>query len=76
MGIIVGVKSGHFKEECTNGHLAGIIPVEDYCTIIGNNTRIYDAPVNINTYNPTAYNATAAVQAVKEAEWKRNVTAL
>ena len=37
---------------------------------------MYDPPVDINYYNPTAANATSAVQAVEEAEWKRKLTAL
>ena len=60
-GIIVGVKSDHFKDRRTNGNLAIIIPVEEYCTIIGDNTWMCDPPVDINAYNPTADNATAEV---------------
>ena len=70
----MGVKSGHFKEGRTNGHLAVIIPVEEYCTIIGDNTWMYDPPDNINAYNHTTSNATAAVLAVKEAELNRKLT--
>ena len=72
----MGVNPNHFKEVHTNGHLAIIIPVEEYLTIIGKNVCIYDPPVNINAYNPTAANATAVVRVVKEAEWKRKLTAL
>ena len=43
-GILVGVKSGHFKEGRTNGHLAVIIPVEKPFSIIGNNECMYDPP--------------------------------
>ena len=72
----MGLKSNHFKEGCTNGHPAVIIPVKEYLTIIGNYTCMYDPPVDINTYNPTTGNVTSAVRAVKEAEWKRKITAL
>ena len=74
--ILVGVKSDHLKERHTNGHLAVIIPVEYYCAVIGNNSWIYNPPIDINAYNPTASNVTASAQAVKEAEWKRKPTAL
>ena len=66
--ILVSIKSYHFKEGRTNRHLSVIIPMEEYCTIIGNNTWMYDPPVDINAYNPTTNNATAAVQVIKEAE--------
>ena len=68
MGILVRVKSDHFKEGRTNGHLSIIFPVDDYHTIIGKNAWMYNQPININAYNPTAANATAAVRTVKEAE--------
>ena len=72
----MGVKSNHFKEGCTNGHFTVIILVEEYRNIIGDKTRMYDPPVNINAYNTTAANARAELRAVKEAEWKRKLTAL
>ena len=37
---------------------------------------MYNPPVNINAYDPTAANETAAVRAVREAEWKRKITDL
>ena len=37
---------------------------------------MYNPPVDINAYNPNIANATSAVLAVKEAEWKRKLTAL
>ena len=61
MGILVGVKYDHFKEGHTNGHISVIIPVEEYRNIIGDNKWMYDPPVNINAYNPTAVNTTSAV---------------
>ena len=57
----MGVKSDHFKGGCTNGHLAVIIPVEEYRTITGDNAWMYDTPFDINAYNPTAANAPAAL---------------
>ena len=72
----MGVKSDHFKEGRTNGNLYVIIPVEEYCTIIGDDVWMYDPPFDLNTYYPTAANATEAVQADKEAEWNRKITAL
>ena len=72
----MGVNTNQFKEGRTNGHLDVIIPVEDYCTIIGNNMCTYNPPVDIYAYDPAANNSTAAVLAVKEAEWKRKLTAL
>ena len=68
VGILVGVNSNHLKEGCTNGHLDVIVPVEYYHDIIGGKISMYDPPVNINTYNPTADNVTEAVRVVKEAE--------
>ena len=68
MIILGGVKHNHCKEGCINGHLAVIIPKEEYCTIIGNNAWTYNPPANIDAYNFTALNATTSVQAVKEAE--------
>ena len=75
-GILVGVKSDHFKERCTNGNLTVTIPMEEYHTIIGDDVWMYDPPVNINTYDPTPANATSAVWAVREAEWKKKLTDL
>ena len=66
MGILVGIKSDHSKEGCTNGHLVVIIPMSEYHTIIGDDTWTYNPPVNIDTYNPTADNATESVRSVKE----------
>ena len=37
---------------------------------------MYDPTVNINAYYPTADNATSAVRAIKEAQWKRKLNAL
>ena len=65
--ILVGVKSDHFKEGRTNGHIAIIIHVEEYCTIIGNNAWTYNPPIGIDDYNPTVSNTTAAVCSVEEA---------
>ena len=76
VGILVGLNSDHFKEGHTNGNLDVIIPVEEYCTIIGDNAWMCNPPININAYDPTAANATEAVRAVKEAEWKRKLTVL
>ena len=50
--------------------------MEDYPTVNRNKAWIYNPLVNINTYDPTVVNATAAVRAVKEAEWKRKLTSL
>ena len=72
----MGIKSYHFKEGRTNVQITVIIPVEEYCTIMGDNTWMYNPPVNIDTYNPTSANATSAQRAVEEAEWKRKITAL
>ena len=72
----MGVNPNHFKEVHTNGHLAIIIPVEDYLTIIGKNVFIYDPPVKIAAHDPTVANSTAVVRVVKEAEWKRKLNAL
>ena len=61
MGILVGVNSDLFKEGRTNDHLNVIIPEEEYRTIIGDNTWMYNPPVDINAYDTTAANATSAV---------------
>ena len=50
--------------------------MEEYPTVNSNKAWIYNPLVNINTYDPTVVNATAAVRAVKEAEWKRKLTSL
>ena len=68
MGIEVGINYYHYKEGPTKGHLAVIIPVEEYRTIISENAWMYDPPVDIKTYNPTAANVTSAVREVKETE--------
>ena len=52
------------------------IHVKEYCTIIGNNTWTHNPPIYINSYDTTSANATEAVRVVKEAEWKRKLTAL
>ena len=74
--ILVGVKSDHFEAGRTNGHLTVIITVEEYPTIVSENALTYNPPINIDVYSPTVSNATAALQAVKEAEWNRNLIAL
>ena len=74
--ILVDVKSDHFKEVRINGHLSVIIPVEEYRTIIGDNAWTYNPPVDIDAYNPTSYNAIAAVRAVKGEERKRKLASL
>ena len=63
----MGVKSDQFEEGRTNEHLAVIIPVEEYHTIIRNNAWTYNPSVNIEAYDPTTANATVAVLSVKEA---------
>ena len=60
-GILVGVNSDHFEERHTNGHLVVIIPVEQYCTIIGANMCMYNPNRDTDAYNPTAANAPAAL---------------
>ena len=60
-GILVGIKSDQFKEGRTNVNLTVIIIVEEYRTIISNNSLMYDPLVNINAYDFTSANATAAV---------------
>ena len=72
----MGVKYYHFNEGRTNGHPNIIIPMEEYCTIIGDNAWTYNPTVDINAYNPTAENEISVVRAVKEAEWKRKTTSL
>ena len=37
---------------------------------------MYNKPVNVNAYDPTAANVTSEARAVKEAEWKRKLTIL
>ena len=76
MVILVGVKSNHFNEGRTNRHLAVIIPMEEYCTIIDDKVWTYNPPIDIGAYDPTTSNAIAAVREVKEEEWKRKFTAL
>ena len=50
--------------------------MEEYRTIIGNNAWMYNPPVDINSYDHPVENATSAVWAVKEAEWRRKLTDL
>ena len=50
--------------------------MEENRIITGDNAWMYNPPVNINAYDPTSDNATAAVRAVREAEWKSKITAL
>ena len=76
LGIPAGVKYDHFKGGRTNRHLAVIIPVEGYHTIIGKNAWKYNLPADIDAYNTTTDNATASKRAIKEAEWKRKLIAL
>ena len=66
-GILVSINSNHFEEGRTNGHRSVIISMEEYCNIIDDNAWNYNPPIDINAYNPTIVNATAALRAVKKA---------
>ena len=58
---LMSLKFNHFKERHTNGHIAVIITVEEYRTIICDNAWMYDPSVDVNAYDPIASNATSAV---------------
>ena len=76
LGIPAGVKYDHFKGGRTNRHLAVIIPMEEYCTIIDDKVWTYNPPIDIGAYDPTTSNAIAAVRAVKGEERKRKLASL
>ena len=75
LGMLVRIKSNHFKEGHTNGKLAVIVPVERYRSIIGDNAWMYNPPANINNYNTTAAIERSVVRAFKDKEWRRKLTA-
>ena len=56
-GVMTTVKSYHFKRGCVSGHLAAIIPQEDYRTIIGDEEWEYQEPEELDEYATVAVTA-------------------
>ena len=70
-GVATTVKSYHFKEGRVNGHLAAIIPQDEYRTIIDNEEWVYAVPEELDEYDEDAITATVAQRAVLEAKHRR-----
>ena len=71
-GAATTVKSNHYTNGRTNGHLAAILSKVDYRTVLGDAAWDQDPPTEQEAYDPAAAaNANAAHRAQQEAQWRR-----
>ena len=75
-GVATTIKSYHYKGGRMNGHLAVIIPQDEYRTIIEDEEWEYEEPAELEAYDENAITATVAQRAVLEARHRRKMGSL